>query len=273
LRAEQPGDGGAISTAVHHSTDARRGARPHEPLRDLLRTEAFVVIAGMAVAIAILSLIGALVRSVSTIDQWDLDVVREVADRRTGLGADLSNAGTYLAETVPVAALTALLTLAAWWRWRTWTHPLFVVAAVGGEKLIYLVSSIIVGRDRPSVDTLGDTYATNSFPSGHVASAVTLYGAAALLLGVVAGRNWRNVAFVVAAIFAAIVAVCRVYRGFHYPTDVAAGAALGVAWLWFVWWRLEPHILGDARPDDAIVRGVSQGDRAARHHTASVDAA
>ena len=259
LRRPTAGDRAHIDTTLHRTPATRRHTDgEHGPFVTVVRREALPVLTAMAIAIAVMSLIGALVRAVGTIDAWDLDVVREVADRRTGLGADLTELGTYFAETVPVAVLTVLLTLAAWWRWRHWSAPLFVVAAVGGEKLIYLISSIIVGRDRPSVDTLGDTYATRSFPSGHVASAVTLYGAAALLLGVLLGRRWRDVAFVLAGLIALIVAVCRVYRGFHYPTDVAAGAVLGIVWLWFAWSRFGDDIEAAEQERDAGARRDDQ---------------
>jgi undecaprenyl-diphosphatase len=208
----------------------------------------------MIVAIAVLSGIGALVLAVEGIDAWDLDAVRWIADRRNDTGDTLTDWGTWLAETVPVAALTLLTMLAAWLHWRRWAAPLFVAAAVGGEKLIYLVTSIIVGRERPPIETVGDTYATRSFPSGHIASAVTLYGSIALLLGLALGRHWRTVAFVVVVVIAAIVGVCRTYRGFHYPTDVLAGALLGVAWLAFVWRRMRPELADDEPVDDTSRR-------------------
>jgi membrane-associated phospholipid phosphatase len=243
LSAACLGNAGATSHIDLHQR--RHTAAEDRGFTDVVRRRGPLVVLGVVVSIAVLSGIGALVLAVESIDHWDLDVVRWIADRRTERGDTLTEWGTYLAETVPIAALTFLTMLVAWLRWRRWAAPLFVAAAVGGEKLIYLLTSIIVGRDRPPIETLGDTYATRSFPSGHIASAITLYGSIALLLGLVAARHWRTVAFVVVAVIAAIVGVCRTYRGFHYLTDVLACALLGIVWLAFVWHVMRPELADD----------------------------
>ena len=86
------------------------------------------------------------------------------------------------------------------------------------------------------METLSDTYATSSFPSGHVGAAVTLYGSAVLLVALASSHRARTVVLgVLAAAIVVIVAFCRMYRGFHYPFDVVAGLALGVVWLWWCW--------------------------------------
>jgi membrane-associated phospholipid phosphatase len=252
LSCARPGNAGATSQL----DSPRRGsaADRHDGFTDVVRRRGPLIGLGVVIGIAVLSGIGALALAVEGIDHWDLDVVRWFADRRTERGDTLTEWGTYLAETVPIAALTFLTMIVAWLYWRRWAAPLFVAAAVGGEKLIYLVTSIIVGRDRPPIETLGDTYATRSFPSGHIASAITLYGSIALLLGLVVGRHWRTVAFVVVAVIAAIVGVCRIYRGFHYLSDVLAGALLGIVWLGFVW-----HVM---RPEHADVAPAIDGSSA-----------
>ena len=81
------------------------------------------------------------------------------------------------------------------------------------------------GRTRPVLDRvpLGRRVrripVTTSFPSGHAASA------AAFATGV--AQELPGAALPVGAL-AAAVAYSRVYTGAHYPSDVAAGAALGI---------------------------------------------
>lgn len=222
------------------------------------------VLLGMVVAVAVVVGVGAVLLGIGAIESWDERTVADVAARRTALGDTLTEWGTWLAETVPVAALSLATAFVAWRRWRTWAAPLFVAVAVGGEKLIYLIASLIVGRDRPAVPTLGTTTATRSYPSGHVASAVSLYGAIALLVGLLVARHWRVVLWVVVVAIAAVVAVCRVYRGFHYPLDVIVGATLGACWLGFVWRRFGPELT------EATVNPGAPARAMPRRSTASV---
>ena len=167
---------------------------------------------------------------------WDLRAERSLADGRTPVLDALATGGTWLAETIPVTALTIVAVVVAARVTRGWTAPALIALAVGGEKLVYLVVSVVVARPRPPVETLGSTYATHSFPSGHVGSAICLYGSIALAVHLAKGPAWlRHLAVAVAVVAPVIVGLCRMYRGFHYPTDVLAGALLGALWLAATW--------------------------------------
>jgi undecaprenyl-diphosphatase len=66
---------------------------------------------------------------------------------------------------------------------------------------------------------------TRSFPSGHAAIAVAgAIAASRMLPGT--GIFWW--------LLASVVAVSRIYIGLHWPSDVAAGALVGVGIAWFV---------------------------------------
>ena len=104
---------------------------------------------------------------------------------------------------------------------------IFAVAAVSG--IFSQILKHLFGRARPSLmDVVGpwhfDLFAISarfaSFPSGHTVTAC----AAALSVGWFAPR-WRWPLLAVAA----LVGISRVAVGAHYPSDVLAGAALGVA--------------------------------------------
>nr|WP_298991063.1 phosphatase PAP2 family protein [uncultured Pseudokineococcus sp.] len=63
---------------------------------------------------------------------------------------------------------------------RSWRPVTFVVLALGGEVLIYLVTSQLVGRARPEVpDLTTGLPVAAAWPSGHAAAAAALYGAVA----------------------------------------------------------------------------------------------
>jgi membrane-associated phospholipid phosphatase len=81
-------------------------------------------------------------------------------------------------------------------------------------------------------DEVDDRPASSSFPSGHTAAAVAFSAAVA--------PSWPT-AGAICAVPAAMVAVERVQSGAHYPSDVAAGAAIGLVSAWLT--RHAPHLL------------------------------
>jgi undecaprenyl-diphosphatase len=81
-------------------------------------------------------------------------------------------------------------------------------------------------------DEVEDRPDSSSFPSGHTAAAVGFTAAVA--------PSWP-LAGALCAVPAALVAVERVQSGAHYPSDVAAGAAIGLAGAWLT--RRSPRLL------------------------------
>ena len=91
----------------------------------------------------------------------------------------------------------------------------------------------LVRRPRPHPVESFAHFASYAFPSGHAAhAAAEVLVLWILLLPVVAGRGRRAVVSAVTVGVVAMLAVgwSRVALGAHYPTDVVAGWALGVAW-------------------------------------------
>ncbi|EDY58151.2 conserved hypothetical protein [Streptomyces sviceus ATCC 29083] len=95
----------------------------------------------------------------------------------------------------------------------------------------------LAGRPRPPAewiphDEVADRPDSSSFPSGHTAAAVAFTAAVA--------PTWPA-AGALCALPATMVAVERVQSGAHYPSDVAAGAAIGLAGAWLA--RRAPALL------------------------------
>jgi undecaprenyl-diphosphatase len=109
------------------------------------------------------------------------------------------------------------------------------MVAIGGEKLSYLFTTLIVDRPRPEVETVGKVHVTSSYPSGHVGSAISLWAGLALLVCALIARRLDKRAVVVTTIvalfFALEVGFSRLYRGHHFFTDVVMGTFIGTAWV------------------------------------------
>jgi diacylglycerol kinase family enzyme/membrane-associated phospholipid phosphatase len=132
------------------------------------------------------------------------------------------------------------------------------VAAIGGASFsASLVAKRLFPRRRPAADLLGVPRrltrrpTSSSFPSGHAASAAAFTTALAMESPALA---------VAVAPVAAAVAYSRVHTGVHWPSDVAAGTAIGVgaALLTRRWWplgRTEPASAREHRSLAALVDG------------------
>jgi undecaprenyl-diphosphatase len=98
-------------------------------------------------------------------------------------------------------------------------------ATVWSADLLAITLKPVVDRDRPYVllpeaEPLLRWDVSASFPSGHAATSA----AGAVILAYLIGRRAWSL-----AVLAAAVSYSRVYIGVHYPLDVLAGAAIGVA--------------------------------------------
>jgi decaprenylphosphoryl-5-phosphoribose phosphatase len=92
-------------------------------------------------------------------------------------------------------------------------------AVVGGSYLISTSIKMAIGRKRPLIEDLPHLIATPtglSFPSSHSSSSFAAARAYGKLLP--AGPLY---------LAAGAMAFSRLYLGVHYPSDIAAGAALG----------------------------------------------
>ena len=205
-----------------------------------------VRLVGGAIALwGLLSLIGLLVTHVLTsgrAQSWDRGVDVWFAAHRTSSWNTITVFGSGLANTQTAIAVTAVVVLVLRWRLGRWYESWVVVAVIVGELLVFLAVTAAVHRPRPPVIRLDVAPPTSSFPSGHTAAAIALYGClAVLLLRIYGGRPATRVAAVVLFCFPVIVGLCRLYRGMHYPSDVLVGALGGGLWLLVVITTLLPR--------------------------------
>ncbi|MFI5936432.1 phosphatase PAP2 family protein [Actinoplanes sp. NPDC051494] len=125
--------------------------------------------------------------------------------------------------------------------WRRWRPVLFVVLAMFGELTLFLCAAAAVGRPRPEAEQLDGQMPTSSFPSGHIAATMCLYVAIAVLMLPRVRAWWRWLFVALAVIMPTGVALSRMYRGMHHPTDVFGAAVLTACWITLLWWVLKPN--------------------------------
>ena len=125
--------------------------------------------------------------------------------------------------------------------WRQWRPVLFLVLTMVGELTLFLCSSAAVDRPRPPVEQLDGQMPTSSFPSGHIAATMCLWVAIALLVLPRVRHWWRWIFVALAVVMPVGVALSRMYRGEHHPTDVLGAALLTTLWLTVLWWAVRPN--------------------------------
>jgi undecaprenyl-diphosphatase len=206
-------------------------------LPDGIPTAVFLVIGGAALLL-LLVVIGNLVAKVFVDDglgHADASLSRWFAAHRTDGLNQLTHYTTLAAETVTITALAVATVAITAIVWRRWREPMLVAVAVSGEVTIFLLVTLMVGRQRPPVPHLDQAPPTSSFPSGHVAAAICMYGALAIVANERASSALVRGLFLALAVLVPLaVALSRLYRGMHYLTDVLGGVVLGVTWLYLV---------------------------------------
>ncbi|HEX5303666.1 MAG TPA: phosphatase PAP2 family protein [Streptosporangiaceae bacterium] len=127
-----------------------------------------------------------------------------------------------------VGVATCVVFLAVTRRWRP---AIFVAVVMFGELGAFLTVAAIVKRPRPDVPHLDTNLPTSAFPSGHLAATTCLYvGLAILVIGYARGW-WRYLFLIPAIVMPVMIALSRLYRGEHHPTDLLASLLFAGLWL------------------------------------------
>ena len=145
--------------------------------------------------------------------------------------AQITALGGYPILVVLVATVAGYLLVA-----RRYGPALFVVLSTGLGTLASQLLKLFYDRPRPDVVDHLVTIHTASFPSGHATmSAIVYLTLAALIVRLVEQTRVRIYVMSVAILITAAVGLSRIYLGVHWPSDVAAGWALGAAWASLAW--------------------------------------
>lgn len=114
---------------------------------------------------------------------------------------------------------------------RRWWQAILLWLLVGGVGLFVQVGKRIFVRDRPS-EVAYYPEVGYSFPSGHSATAMLLYGLLAYwLIRRVGGLRTKILIVMIAGFLILAVGFSRIYLGVHFLSDVLGGYLLGMSWL------------------------------------------
>ena len=166
----------------------------------------------------------------TAVNPTDNDVATWFAGQRSSSRTQVAESLSLLGETITVIALAAVVALSVW-IWRRSIRPvLFVAVTTGGASAIYILAANAVPRSRPPVKILDPGLdPTQSFPSGHVAAAIALYGLIVVLVWTYAPRaRWWVTPLLLSPL---LVALARLYEGAHHLTDVLTSAIFASIWL------------------------------------------
>ena len=206
--------------------------RTHHPIV----VGAAVAFVGYVVMAAFLVGLGLLITKLlvgGPVGTWDESVNRWFVTQRTPTLNSVSSVGSTFGATLTIIGIAVLagIVLAIG---RHWRELGFLAAALSLEATVSLTTSVVVDRPRPHVVRLDAAPPTASFPSGHAAAAIVLYVCLAILISSrVRSAIVRVLVWLLAIMIPIYVAISRLYRGMHHPTDVMGSVVLGVGALIF----------------------------------------
>jgi undecaprenyl-diphosphatase len=197
-----------------------------------LKHAAAIVAGGYVALVLVMLALGLVLTHLgSSVGRWDESVNRWFEARRTPTWNSITGHATWFVNTIPAVGLAVVITAVLAFR-RRWREAMMLWIALSLELLVFLSVTFIVARPRPDVVRLDSAPATSSFPSGHTAAATVIFaGLAIIVLCCTARSMLRVLAFIFAVLATTTIGFARVYRGLHHPTDVFAGALLGVSCL------------------------------------------
>jgi undecaprenyl-diphosphatase len=220
----------------------------------LVGTLGIFLVVGLIVAVAgtgLFVMLAGHVRS-GTTQAFDESVIRWLGAHHTraldAIMVEITALGTgvVVMMIVAVAALFLVLTQHKY-------SAILLLASTAGGIILDGVLKLGFNRPRPSIFVPEVHTVSSSFPSGHAMSAAIVYTTVAYLAARLHKRRWaRWLVMMTAFIVIALISFSRLYLGVHYPSDVVAGIAIGLAWAGFCMAILEAIQKFGLRADPAV---------------------
>ena len=161
----------------------------------------------------------------------DTTIPRWFAAHRTPAGNHWSDIISVCCATTGILVVAVAACLLFLLFIRRWRPVAFLAVVMFGELAAFLAAAAVVKRPRPYVHHLDHHLPTSAYPSGHMAATCCLYIAIAIVVIGYARGWWRWLFLVPAIVMPVLIALARMYRGEHHPTDITGSIIFAALWL------------------------------------------
>ncbi|WP_426564416.1 phosphatase PAP2 family protein [Angustibacter sp. McL0619] len=156
-------------------------------------------------------------------------VNRWFAAHRTPTWNDITLVVSHLGNTSTIIIGMLVSAFIIWRLSHRLREPVALIVGVASQALVFLLTTLLIDRQRPDVPKLDTSPPTSSFPSGHTGASAALYFGLAIICATFFERRWLRVLLGVGfALIPFAVATARLYRGMHHPSDVVFGMLNGL---------------------------------------------
>lgn len=198
-------------------------------LRTIVTAPVIILIGISALAALLFVQLGHAVRR-QELRGFDHSALRAIHTHTTSLPPAVVTAISFLGSDAAITAIGVVWCIAFALR-RRWLDALFVASTVGGYVILAVIAKNVLQQERP-VDLFRIPDSQYRFPSGHTLGATCL----AIALGYFLWRGrcgYRAKVLGTLGLTSGVFAVggSRLVLNLHYPTDIAGGVLLGVAWM------------------------------------------
>jgi undecaprenyl-diphosphatase len=234
---------------------------------------AAVGVSGYLVMTAVLVALGLVLTKLlleGPVGRWDVSVDRWFFEVRTSSLDALTEWGSRLGDTLTVIGIAAVAVVVLALK-RRWAHIAFLIGALVLEVSSFVTTTFVIDRERPAVPHLDAGPPTSSFPSGHAAASIVLYvGIAIIVTSLVRNRSVRALVWILAVALPVAVALSRLYRGMHHPTDVIGSVVGAVGCMAFALLATRTGVAVQDGNEEAEARAAALAASAARAHASEV---
>jgi membrane-associated phospholipid phosphatase len=188
-------------------------------------------------------------------------VNRSLASSRTSFWDAVTLVFSWMGATVSIVSLCLVVVALVWWRVKEWWFAVVPLIAISLQASVFLITTLLINRERPDVEKLDDSPPTSSYPSGHTGAATALYFTLALMALRIPNPVLRRVVVGVCLAIPFCVASARLYRGMHHVSDLLVAIVHGTVAAVLAWCWLRRS---DASDSHARVAGPGEGVHAVR---------